>query len=51
MGKDHPICWTTEPPGEGRFFYTELGHDVRSLDTEFGRKHLIGALKWAAKKK
>lgn len=48
MGKDHPIAWLHENEG-GRFFYTELGHDVRSLDTEFGRQHIIEAIKWAAK--
>lgn len=47
MGKDHPIAWLHENDG-GRFFYTELGHDVRSLDTEFGRQHIVEAIKWAA---
>ena len=49
MGEDHPIAWLHENEG-GRFFYTELGHDVRSLDTEFGRQHIIEAIKWAAAK-
>jgi uncharacterized protein len=48
MGKD-PIAWLHENDG-GRFFYTELGHDVRSLDTDFGRKYIIEAIKWAADK-
>ena len=47
MGKDHPIAWLHENDG-GRFFYTELGHDVRSLDTKFGRQHIVEAIKWAA---
>ena len=47
MGKDHPIAWTTEKHG-GRFFYTELGHDVRSLDTNFGRQHVFEGIRWAA---
>lgn len=47
MGSDHPIAWLHENEG-GRFFYTELGHDVRSLDTEFGRQHIVEAIKWAA---
>ena len=47
MGSDHPICWTRETGG-GRFFYTELGHDVRSLDTEFGRQHVVEAIRWAS---
>jgi type 1 glutamine amidotransferase len=49
MGKDHPIAWTRDWGG-GRFFYTELGHDIRSLDTDFGRQHLIEGIKWVAKK-
>jgi len=47
MGDDHPVAWIRKYDG-GRFFYTELGHDVRSLDTEFGRQHFIEALRWAA---
>ena len=45
--KDHPIAWTNTL--NGRFFYTELGHDVRSLETPFGRQHIIEAIRWAAK--
>lgn len=47
MGKDHPIAWLHENDG-GRFYYTELGHDVRSLETKFGRQHIREAIKWAA---
>ena len=47
MGKDHPIAWLHENDG-GRFFYTELGHDVRSVDTKFGRQHIVEAIQWAA---
>ena len=47
MGKDHPIAWTNTL--NGRFFYTELGHDVRSLETPFGKQHIIEAIRWAAK--
>ncbi|MDX1564526.1 MAG: ThuA domain-containing protein [Phycisphaeraceae bacterium] len=47
MGKDHPIAWTRQMDG-GRFFYTELGHDIRSLDTPFGRQHVIEGIRWAA---
>lgn len=49
MGKDHPIAWTNTLDG-GRFFYTELGHDVDSLETPFGRQHIVEAIRWAAKK-
>ena len=47
MGKDHPTAWIREADG-GRFFYTELGHDLRSLDTPFGRQHVLAALRWVA---
>jgi len=50
MGKDHPIAWTRVADG-GRFFYTELGHDIQSLDTTFGRQHMIEGIRWAAAKK
>jgi len=48
MGKDHPIAWINTS-NDGRFFYTELGHDVRSLETPFGRQHVIEAIRWAAR--
>jgi hypothetical protein len=49
MGKDHPSAWVHEAGAEGgRFFYTELGHDLRSLDTPFGRQHVAAAVRWAA---
>ncbi len=47
MGKDHPVAWVREHGG-GRFFYTELGHDLRSLDTRFGRMHVVEGVRWAA---
>jgi type 1 glutamine amidotransferase len=47
MGKDHPAAWTRQVDG-GRFFYTAIGHDVRALNSEFGRHHLLAALRWAA---
>ena len=49
MGDDHPIAWTREYEG-GRFFYTELGHDLRSLETDFGKQHVFEGIKWAAEK-
>ena len=48
MGADHPIAWTHEPAAGGRFFYTEFGHDVRSLSTPFARQHVLEGIKWAA---
>jgi type 1 glutamine amidotransferase len=46
MGKDHPIAWLREYGG-GRFFYTELGHDLRSLNTPFGKQHIVAGVRWA----
>jgi len=48
MGQDHPIAWTNEPEGGGRFFYTEFGHDLRSLNTPFARQHILEGILWAA---
>jgi type 1 glutamine amidotransferase len=50
MGKDHPIAWTHEPAGGGRFFYTEFGHDLRSLATPFVRRHILEGILWAARR-
>ena len=47
MGADHPIAWLHANDG-GRFFYTELGHDVRALNTPFGRQHITEGIRWAA---
>ncbi len=47
MGADHPVIWTRTFEG-GRFFYTELGHDVRSLNTPFGIQHVIEGIRWTA---
>ncbi|MDZ4403399.1 ThuA domain-containing protein [Prosthecobacter sp.] len=48
MGADHPIAWTHEPAAGGRFFYTEFGHDLRSLSTPFVRSHILAGIRWAA---
>ena len=48
MGKDHPVSWIREFEG-GRFFYTELGHEVKSLDTKFGHQHIMEGLRWITK--
>ena len=50
MGKDHPVSWIREYDG-GRFFYTELGHEVKSLATKFGHQHLMEGLRWITKTK
>ena len=38
------IAWTNTLNGR---FFTELEHDVRSLETPFGRQHIIEAIRWA----
>ncbi len=50
MGKDHPIAWTHQTAEGGRFFYTEFGHDLRSLATPFVRSHILEGIRWAAGK-
>lgn len=47
MGDDHPICWRRKV-GKGRYLFTGLGHDVRSIDNDFARNHLIAGIRWAA---
>ncbi|MDZ7690814.1 MAG: ThuA domain-containing protein [Balneolaceae bacterium] len=49
MGEDHPVAWIRNYEGS-RFFYTELGHDLRSLDTRFGKKHIIEGIRWVSTK-
>ena len=48
MGADHPIAWTNTPRDGGRFFYTEFGHDLRSLSTPLVRRHVLEGIRWAA---
>ena len=50
MGKDHPVSWIRAFEG-GRFFYTELGHEVKSLNTKFGQQHLMEGLRWITRTK
>jgi len=47
MGKDHPCAWTHASEG-GRYFYTDLGHDLRSVDTPFGTRLVLSAIYWTA---
>lgn len=47
MGEDHPVSWIRQYDGS-RFFYTELGHDLRSLNTKFVRMHILEGIKWVA---
>jgi len=44
---DHPLIWC-QKIGRGRSFYTALGHSAELYDNEIFRKHLTGAVLWAA---
>jgi uncharacterized protein len=47
MGADHPLVWCREP-GEGRVFYTSLGHAAEAYEDPDFRAHLLGGIQWAA---
>ena len=47
MGHDHPIAWAHDV-GEGRAFYTGLGHTEESYSDPLFVEHLLGAIEWAA---
>jgi PKD repeat protein/type 1 glutamine amidotransferase len=47
MGADHPVSWCQDFDG-GRAFYTAAGHTAASYAEDNFRKHLAGAIKWAA---
>ncbi|MFZ4205085.1 ThuA domain-containing protein [Streptomyces griseoincarnatus] len=47
MGADHPLAWR-RTQGEGRVFYTALGHTVEAYDDPLFRAHLRGGITWAA---
>ncbi|MFZ4142411.1 ThuA domain-containing protein [Streptomyces griseoincarnatus] len=47
MGDDHPLAWC-RTQGEGRVFYTALGHTVEAYDDPLFRAHLRGGITWAA---
>jgi type 1 glutamine amidotransferase len=48
MGRDHPIAWS-HAVGRGRAFYTALGHASAAYGTRVLRRHLGGAIVWAAR--
>jgi len=47
MGADHPIVWK-HCVGNGRAFYSALGHTVESYAEPAMRQLLAGAIRWAA---
>jgi type 1 glutamine amidotransferase len=50
MGADHPIVWAHQPAGSGRSFYTAMGHTIESYSEPLFRQHLVGAIRWAARR-
>ena len=49
MGKDHPIAWCRQV-GQGRMWYTGMGHTESSFAEPLFRKHLLGGILVAAGK-
>ncbi|MFJ6571812.1 ThuA domain-containing protein [Streptomyces sp. NPDC091292] len=47
MSGDHPITWC-HPQGQGRAFYTGLGHTAESYTDSNFRSLLLGAVRWTA---
>ncbi|SFW73397.1 ThuA domain-containing protein [Amycolatopsis australiensis] len=47
MGADHPITWC-HPQGDGRAFYTGLGHPAESYADPAFRALLLGGIRYAA---
>ncbi|WP_171111076.1 MULTISPECIES: ThuA domain-containing protein [unclassified Streptomyces] len=48
MGDDHPLAWCREK-GDGRVFYTALGHASEAYADPGFRAHLRGGIRWAAR--
>ena len=47
MDYDHPIAWVHEQ-GDGRAFYTGLGHAKGSYSEDLFLEHVLGGIEWAA---
>lgn len=49
-GEDYPIAWTNTE-GDGRVFYTSLGHREDVWTNPKFQKHLLGGIAWALREK
>jgi type 1 glutamine amidotransferase len=49
MGEDHPIAWH-HTIGQGRAWYTAMGHTPESYAEPLFRQHLLGGILWAARR-
>ncbi|MEV3854794.1 ThuA domain-containing protein [Streptomyces sp. NPDC050095] len=47
MGGTHPLVWC-RPQGEGRVFYTALGHAPEAYADPAFRAHVAGGVRWAS---
>ncbi len=45
---DYPVAWC-KPHGEGRVFYTSLGHREDVWDNPLYQEHLLAGIRWALK--
>ena len=50
MGADHPIAWC-RAVGRGRSWYTGGGHTSESYAEPLFRSHLLGGIRWAARRR
>jgi type 1 glutamine amidotransferase len=50
MGADHPIAWC-HAVGRGRSWYTAGGHTSESYAEPLFRSHLLGGIRWAARRR
>lgn len=48
MGLDHPISWT-KVTGDGRVFYTALGHGAETFAEPFSLRHMVEGIAWAGR--
>jgi type 1 glutamine amidotransferase len=43
----HPVSWVRNV-GQGRLFYSMIGHHMQSMGAPFSKTHFLNAIKWAA---
>lgn len=48
MGGDHPISWTNKV-GQGRMFYTGMGHTNETFTDKYAMPHIVAGIEWAGK--
>lgn len=48
MGGDHPVSWTNTV-GNGRVFYTGLGHTPETFTDRYAMPHIVAGIAWAGR--